>query len=118
MASRRWRCRGPFQRPPVPGIAGAVAQLLAVPDTDDELHDLKDDSDQDQDRPKRGHDQPRPPRRDIVVLHSPGHAEKSEPIKRHEGDIEADQPEPERRFAETLMQPEPERLWKPVGVSG
>src|SRR5450755_5061701 len=102
----------------MPGIAGAVTQFLTAADADDELQDLKDDSDQNQDRPAGGHDQPRTPLRDIVVLHSSRHAEKSEDIKRHEGDIEADQPKPERSFTEAIMQEEDERLGKPVGVAG
>src|SRR5258708_23718398 len=115
---RRWRGSRPFQRAPVPGIAGAVAQLFAPAYADDELRDLKDDTDHDQNGAEGRDDQPGAPLRDIVVLHSPRHAEKAQDIKRHEGDIEADQPEPERRLAETIMQPETECLRKPVGVAG
>src|SRR6185312_17086301 len=87
-------------------------------DADDELDDLADDSGQDQARADTGDHQPGPPLRHVEMLHPPRHAEEAHRIERHEGDIEADQPEPERSLAPALMQAEAERLREPVGVAG
>src|SRR3982074_1151371 len=116
---RRWRRGGgPFERPSIPGVAGLVAQLFAAANADDELGDLKPDAAHDECRTAGGHDQPRTPYRHVVVLHPPGHTEQAEDIKRHKGDVEADQPTPERRLTKPFVKPEAERLWKPVGVAG
>ena len=61
---RRRRRRRPFQRAAVPRIAGHVAELLAVADRHDELHDLADDPGQNDDGADRGHQQPRLPGRE------------------------------------------------------
>ena len=107
---------GPFERPAIPGVAGLVAQLLAPANADDELDDLKHDSARDQARAECGNDQPGVPFRHVIVLHSPRHAEQSKDIKRHEGDVEADQPAPECCLSKTFVKPETERLRKPVGT--
>ena len=52
------------------------------------------------------------------MLHAPGHPEQPGRVERHECDIEADQREPERRLAQSLMQAESECLRKPVGEAG
>src|SRR5437763_4688076 len=43
----RWGGRRPFERAPVPGIAGPVAKRLAPANADDELYDLQNYSGQD-----------------------------------------------------------------------
>src|SRR4029077_3072857 len=58
------------------------------------------------------------PLADIVIWHPPRHAEETHGIERHEGDVEADQPEPEGSLAPAFMQAEAERFREPVGVTG
>src|SRR3984893_17203037 len=58
------------------------------------------------------------PSRDIVVLHATGHSHEAEDVERHEGDVEACDPAPERRLAESFVQPEAKRLREPIGVAG
>ena len=65
-----------------------------------------------------GDQEPRLPLGHVVVLHAPRHAHQAEHVERHEGDVEADDPEPERRLAQALVQAEAERLGKPVLVAG
>src|SRR5260370_1485729 len=65
---RRWRGSRPFQPAPVPGIAGAVAQLFAPAYSDDELLDLKDDTDHDQKSAEGPDDQTRAPLHGITAL--------------------------------------------------
>src|SRR5205085_9467158 len=103
-----WRRRGrrPFERAPVPRIAGRVAKRLAPADADDELRDLQDYSDQNDGRAAGRDQQPRPPSCDIVVLHATGHSHQAQNVERHEGDVEADEPAPERGLAEAFVQPE------------
>ena len=84
----------------------------------DELHHLERDADRDEHRADGRDQQPRLPLGHVVVLHAPRHAHQAEHVERHEGDVEADDPEPERRLAQALVQPEAERLGKPVGVAG
>jgi hypothetical protein len=48
----------------------------------------------------------------------PRHSHEAEHVERHEGDVEADDPEPERRLPQPLVQAEAERLGKPVLVAG
>src|SRR5215469_11016007 len=110
----RWSTPGPA----IPGIAGAVAQLFAMADADDELNDLADDADQDNERPDRGDQQPGPPLRYIIVLHAPCHAEKAKGVHRHESDVEPDQPKPEGRLSPSLLQSKAEGLGEPVGIAG
>src|SRR5271166_6082216 len=55
---------------------------------------------------------------DIIMLHAPRHALESQDVQRHEGDIESNKPEPEGGLAETFVEPESERFWKPEGVAG
>ncbi len=115
---RRRRGRRPFQRAAVPGIAGHVAQLLAVADADHELRDLQHDAGQDDGRADRRDQQPGMPCRHVVVLHAPRHAHEAQDVERHEGQVEADEPAPERGLAQALVQAEAERLGEPVGVAG
>src|SRR5271167_2358732 len=49
-----------------------------------------------------------------IVLHAPRRTHKSQHVQRHEGEIEAEEPAPEHRFAEPLIQRETEGLGKPI----
>src|SRR5262249_23758507 len=89
-----------------------------MPDADDKLHDLADDPGQDHARADARNIEPWLPCSDIVMLHAPRHAEESHGIKRHERDVEADQPKPEGSLAPAFMKAEAEGFREPVGVSG
>ncbi len=82
------------------------------------MRDLQDYSGQD-DRRAAGRDQqPWTPGGDVVVLHATGHSHEAQDVEGHEGDVEADDPAPERGLAQSFVQPEAERFRKPVGVAG
>ena len=115
---RRRRRRRPFERPPIPGIAGDVAQFVATPDADHELDHLADRAAQQDESSSCGEENPRPPFRRVVMLQPTRHAEETENIERHESDVETHECEPERRLAPTFVQAEPERLGKPIGDAG
>jgi len=100
----------PFERAAVPRITGHVAQLLAITDRHNELHDLANDADQDDSGAECRRYQPRLPGQIVVMLHAPGHAHQAQHVERHEGDIEADEPAPERGFAPTFVELEPNTL--------
>src|SRR5438874_1627806 len=101
------RGRSVRPRPPERSIRhGRVTQLVAPTNADDDLNKLESNSDHHQAEADCGHDHPGPPRRDIVMLQAPRHPKQPDDIERHEGDIKADQREPECRLAETLVQPE------------
>ena len=95
---RRRRCRRPFERAAHPGSPVTIAQLLAMANAHDELRDLTQ-------MPARmtAAPRPRPAARDAMRehrrLHPAGHAHQAQHIERHEGNIEADQPAPERSLA-------------------
>src|SRR5205823_2416321 len=73
-----------------------------------ELRDLQDYPGQD-DRGAAGRDQqPWTPTGDVVVLHATGHSHEAHDIERHEGDVEAGDPAPERGLAQSFVQPEAE----------
>src|SRR3546814_17587830 len=55
---RRRRTGRPFQRTAAPGIAGLVAQLVALPDADAELNQHRRDADRDDSGAKAGNDEP------------------------------------------------------------
>src|SRR6202047_3503298 len=108
----------PFEGASIPRIADLVAKLLTSANADDELRDLQDYSDKD-DRGADGRDQqPRMPGRNIIVLHAASHSHEAEDVKRHESDVEACDPAPERRLAKPFVQPEAKRLREPIGVAG
>ena len=62
----------------------------------DELHDLADDARENDDNTDRGDNQPRLPRDNVVMLQAPRHAHQADHIEGHEGDVETDEPAPER----------------------
>src|ERR1700737_5519337 len=95
-----------------------VAKKGGATNADDELRDLKAYPYQN-DRRAAGRDQqPRMPSRDIVVLHATGHSHEAKDVKRHESDVEACEPAPERRLAKPFVQPEAKRLREPISVAG
>src|SRR4051794_4182456 len=51
------------------------------------------------------------------MLHTPGHAHQAQHVERHEREIEADQPAPERGLAPAFVEREAERLGKPISVA-
>ena len=51
------------------------------------------------------------------MLHAAGHAHETQRVERHEGDIEADQPAPERGPAPAFVELEAECLGEPVIVT-
>ncbi|KOS76519.1 hypothetical protein DM46_2854 [Burkholderia mallei] len=112
----RRRSRRPFERASAPRIARRIAVLGQPPiaQADGELQQLACDADRDQRRAARGDDEPRMPGGVVVVIQAARHAHEAEHIQRHERDIEADLPEPERGLAERLVQLEAEHLRKPV----
>jgi len=52
------------------------------------------------------------------VLHATSHPLETDDVERHEGDVEANGPAPERGFPEPLIQHETKGLREPVGVAG
>src|SRR5262249_44807836 len=52
------------------------------------------------------------------MLQAPRHAHQAGHIKRHESEMEADEPAPERRPAPALVEREAERLGEPIYVTG
>jgi hypothetical protein len=114
----RRRGRRPLQRAPVPGIAGCVAQLLAMAEADHELRDLQPDSCEDDGDAGGRHEQPGMPLGNIVMLHAPRHAHKAQHVEGHEGQIETEQPAPERGLPQALLEAEAESLREPEGVTG
>ena len=115
---RRRRQGQPFERPAVPRIAGDVAPLVARLDRIEQLDDRQHDSQADDHRADQRDVQPRRPGRIGDVLHPPRPAPEAEHVERHEGEVEADEPAPEDRLAEPLVEREAERLREPVGVAG
>src|SRR6516225_8656847 len=113
----RWRRGGPLQGAAVPRIARRVAQLLAVANGHHDLDDLTDDSSQDDECADLRHQQPGLPSKNIRVLQTAGHSHQSRHVERHESEMEANEPAPERRLAPALIQPEAECLRKPVIVA-
>ena len=83
-----------------------------------ELRDLQGDAAQDDQGADARDQQPGVPLGPIVVLHAPRHALEADHVKRHEGDVEADEPAPEGGLAEPLIEREAEGLGEPVGVAG
>ena len=81
----------PFQGSPV-----TSRSCSRCADRHDELHDLADDARQNDDGTDRRHHQPRLPSENVVMLHAPGHAHQAQHIERHESEMEADEPAPER----------------------
>ena len=112
---RRRRGRRPFERAAVPRIAGHVAQRVLSNDAHDELSHLADDGADENENAKAGNQNPGTPFRHIIMLKPPGHAEDSDNVQGHEGDIEADKAEPERGPPPTLVQTKAERLRPPIG---
>ena len=68
-------------------------------------------------RTGRCHQQPGLPAEHVIVLHAPGHAHQAEHIERHEGDMEADEPAPERALPQRFVEREAERLGEPIVVA-
>src|SRR6516165_3471169 len=101
-----------------PTSASCVAQLLAMPKADHELRNLQTDSCEDDDNAGGRHEQPGMPRGNIVMLHSPRHTHEAEDIERHKGQIETEEPAPERGDPKVLFEAEAECLREPEGVSG
>ena len=87
-------------------------------DAHDELGDLTQDAGENDRRAQRRDQEPGMPFGHVVMLHSPGHAHEAHDIERHERQVEAEKPAPERGLAPALMQTEAERLREPEGVSG
>src|SRR5262249_19053490 len=56
----------------------------------------------------------RPPARIRNMLQAPSHAHEAQLIKRHEGDIEANNPAPEAGLAPSVVEGEAKRLREPV----
>src|SRR5262249_18414358 len=116
--SRRRRRRGPFQGAAVPRIPGDIAEFLATLNRHDELHDLTDDTGENNNGTSRSHQEPRLPGDDVVVLQAPRHAHQADHIERHEGEVKTDEPAPERTPAPAFVERETERLREPIDVAG
>src|SRR5262249_20390311 len=87
----------------VPGISRHVAKLFAGADRHDELHDLTGNSRENDSNTGRGDQQPWLPGDDVIMLQAPRHAHQAGHIKRHESEMEADEPAPERPPAPALV---------------
>src|SRR5262249_59789866 len=92
--------------------------LLAGADRHTELHDLAADSCENDDCTGFGEQQPRLPGENVVMLQAPGHAHQPNHIERHEREVEADEPAPERTPAPAFVEREAERLGEPIDVAG
>src|SRR5262245_52815622 len=115
----RWRRRRrPFKRAAVPGISRYAATRFAGADRHDELYDLTGNSREDDSNTGRGDHQPWLPGEDVIVLQAPRHAHQAGHIKRHESEMEADEPAPERAPAPAFVEREAERLGEPIYVTG
>ena len=112
---RRRRRRGPFQRTAVPGIARKVAvfRLVAIADGDKNLHQLANNTEQDQHCANFSDQHPRMPGRVVIVVDTTGHAFETEDIQRHKGKEEANKPEPEGTDAPSFVHFEAKNLRSP-----
>src|SRR5580658_10152797 len=104
--------------PSMRGSTGRITQLLTMSNADSELGNLQGDSGENDGRAKGRDQQPGAPFRDIIMLHPAGHSHQAQDVQRHERDVEADEPAPERGLAKSLVQPETERFGKPIIVAG
>src|SRR5262249_58192987 len=114
----RRRRRRPFERAAVPGISRHVAKLFALADRHHQLDDLAGNSRENDSNTGRGDYQPRLPGENVIVLQAPRHAHQAGYIKRHESEMEADEPAPERAPAPAFVEREAERLGEPIDVAG
>ena len=87
---------------------------MAAADADGELNDLGYRAEEQQHHAKSSRQHPRTPHRNVVMLQAPGHAKEARHVKRHEGDVKAEEAEPERPFAPVLVQFEAEGFREPV----
>src|SRR5665213_4448768 len=108
----RWRGGGPLQRPRVPGVvAGNFPAEVGADHVEDETANadyLKDDSDAD--------DQvPHPPTTGCIVgINAPRHTQQAWDVHEVEGEMEADQEEPEMPLAQCLAHHPARHLGIPV----
>src|SRR5262249_36580470 len=114
---RRRRQGQPFERAAIPRIARDVATLVASLDRIQQLDDGKHDPEPDDDGAEKGEVQQRAQTWMGDVLHPPRRAPEAEHVKRHEGQVEADEPAPENRLAEALVEREAESLREPISVA-
>src|SRR5581483_2435674 len=108
----------PLERAALPGIAGQIAGALTLRNAHHHLSDLQSDAAEDDDGADRCDDEERLPGRILVMVHAARRPHQSEDIERHERYVEPDEPAPERRLPERLVQPETENLREPVGEPG
>ena len=114
---RRRRRRGPFERAAVPGIAGQRGAARGRGSTQRAARSGRR-SRQNDDGADHRDQQPGLPSQIVVMLHAPGHAHQAQHVERHEGEMEADEPAPERGFAPAFVEREAECLGEPVIVAG
>src|SRR5262249_44393332 len=107
------RGRRPPERARVPWIAGHIAKPLLRSEAHDELRDLTGDSNPHEDDACFRNKHPRIPGGDIVMLQAPRRTHEPHDVERHEGQIEADHPAPERGLPPALLEPEAESLREP-----
>ena len=115
----RGRRRGhPLQGAAVPGIAGRIAEGLALLNADEQLNSQKDDAERDHGRTQGGDEQIGMPGRVGIIRHAAGHAHEAQHIQGKKGKIKADQPAPEGAFAPTFLQTKADGLGEPITITG
>ncbi len=115
---RRRRRGGPFQRAAAPRVACHIAQLFAPAEAHVELHQRAENAQQDQERAGCRSDKPHLQRGIIEMAQATRHAHQAEHVQRHEGQVEAHHPEPERALAPERIELETECLGEPVVDAG
>ena len=95
----------PFQGSPV---TSRLASPLA--NAHRELHDSQRDPDEDHDGAGERDQHQRLPMHVRIVLHPPRRTHQAQRVERHEGEVEAEEPAPEDRLAEALIELEAEGL--------
>ncbi|MPL91568.1 hypothetical protein SDC9_37643 [bioreactor metagenome] len=117
IVGRGRRLHRPFERAAVPRV-GPAGEFLAVQDRVAEVREGADDAAQDQQRAEGRDDEVGLPGGIGIGVHPPRHAHQAKRVKRHEGEPEADEPEPEGRLAEPVVELEAEGLGPPVADRG
>ena len=110
---RRWRRGRPFQGPAIPVIACGVAKRLAIPDSDEDLDQKRCYPRGDKQSTDKGDDKISAIDRGVELAEPTGDAHEAKRIKRHEGEVEADEPAPERHLAPERVELETKRLGEP-----
>ncbi|PAV70575.1 hypothetical protein WR25_26045 [Diploscapter pachys] len=115
---RRRRRDRPFKAPPVPRIASGHPAPLPIADAHPQLHPQRDEGGEQHECADAGDIQPRPEIGFEDRARPPRHPARAEHVQRHEREVETHHPARHRNPPPAFVEAEPERLGKPIGVTG